>query len=85
MREKLDRDPFMWGCIVSCPECSPRIEWHHALTYAGKRINEPWAILPLCSRHHQEQAKYRTEQLKAMKERITFFGADLSKYPKLIL
>ena len=32
--------------------CSGRITWEHALIYAGKQIDEPWAIVLLCERHH---------------------------------
>jgi len=32
--------------------CAGRITWEHALTYAGKQIDEVWAIIFLCERHH---------------------------------
>lgn len=32
--------------------CAGRITWEHALTYAGKQIDEVWAIIKLCERHH---------------------------------
>lgn len=32
--------------------CAGRITWEHALTYAGKQIDEAWAIIKLCERHH---------------------------------
>jgi hypothetical protein len=33
--------------------CSETPEFHHAFTYAGKQINEAWAILPVCEEHHR--------------------------------
>lgn len=32
--------------------CSGRITWEHAFIYAGRQIQEVWAIIPLCWRHH---------------------------------
>lgn len=32
--------------------CGGRITWEHALIHAGKQINEAWAIVFLCERHH---------------------------------
>lgn len=32
--------------------CAGRITWEHALIYGGKQIDETWAIIKLCARHH---------------------------------
>jgi hypothetical protein len=32
--------------------CDGRITWEHCLIYAGRQINEKWAIIPLCEFHH---------------------------------
>lgn len=32
--------------------CSGRITWEHVWIYAGKQINEEWAIIALCEYHH---------------------------------
>lgn len=33
-------------------DCGGRITWEHAIIYAGKQLNEQWAILPLCAKGH---------------------------------
>lgn len=33
--------------------CSPKIEFHHNLIYAGRQVNLANAILPLCSNAHK--------------------------------
>lgn len=53
MREQIAEDPFMRVCIYTrrdAPKhiCRGRITWEHAWMYAGKQINEPWAIVPCC-------------------------------------
>ena len=32
--------------------CAGRITWEHALTYAGRQVDEVWAIIKLCECHH---------------------------------
>jgi hypothetical protein len=49
--------------------------------YAGRQINEAWAIIPLCEFHHLE-AGFN----KAMNQRIALLRAtpeDLAKYPRI--
>ena len=33
-------------------DCAGRITWEHALVYAGKQVQEDWALLFICARHH---------------------------------
>lgn len=86
IREELENDPYMTRCILEfLPPCNGRIEWQHAMTYAGKRVNELYTILPLCQKHHKEQGAFRSQQEWAIRERILHFGAGkkfATKYPK---
>ncbi len=56
LRKEIARDKFMKRCIYNTlgrqNECSGRVEWEHAFTYK-QQINEPWAIVPVCSYHHR--------------------------------
>lgn len=45
-------DPYYKRCARECDECDGRITWEHAIVYAGKQLNEKWAIIPLCEFHH---------------------------------
>lgn len=46
-------DPFYKICARRCDGgCSGRITWEHAIIYAGRQLNEKWAIIPLCEYHH---------------------------------
>lgn len=82
MREELAEDLFMKSCCVADSWCSGRIEWHHALIYASKRVNEKWAILPLCQQHHKSEASNRVAINKVMVQRATY--EELAKYSKAI-
>lgn len=58
INEQMNRDPFMKRCCLRDDECSERIERHHSITFCSKRLNEAWAILPVCSYHHRVEARY---------------------------
>jgi hypothetical protein len=58
MREEMDSNQYYHSCARAralsdhvCqadPLTRRLIEWEHALYHAGRRLNEPWAIVPLC-------------------------------------
>ncbi len=88
IREELSNDPFMRDCIIA-HECEGRIEWHHAFTYAGKRRNELWSILPLCHKHHEKAGTPHVSTICKMNLRVRidhfddFVRTDFyRKYPK---
>lgn len=89
IRDVLNNDPWMARCIIerffngNLP-CEGRIEWQHAMTYGGKRVNERYTILPMCVQHHKQQAKYRLQQEFFIVERCLQFGewaTAMKKYP----
>jgi hypothetical protein len=88
MREELAEDPRMKQCAVYEYQdvfgtCDGRIEWDHVWIYAGKQINEPWAIVGLC--HHHHYAKNGNRKLKLVIEKLSLMlttSEDLAKYPR---
>ena len=53
LRDDLSMDPFYKKCIRKATmEYGGKITFEHALIYAGKQINEKFAILPVCEKHH---------------------------------
>lgn len=59
IREKLAQDPFMSTCCIADHTCEGRIEWNHHFQFGGRRMNEPWGLLPMCSSHHRREAQFR--------------------------
>ena len=52
VKDQLLDDPFMLRCCF--PGCSKEeVEWNHALKYAGRQVDEPYAIVPHCYTHHR--------------------------------
>ena len=80
LRARIAADPWMKTCVRRGPDCDGRITWEHCLLYGGKRINEPFAIIPLCCRHHLgDKLDKQFNQWVALR-RAT--DADLDKYSK---
>lgn len=55
MRGEMSVDPSYKICSLSGTpghECGGSVTWEHAIIYAGKKIQEKWAIIPLCERGH---------------------------------
>jgi hypothetical protein len=60
--------------------CMGRIEWHHALMYGGKRVQEPLGIIALCHEHHDGKLK---NDAIARRIALQFASAeDLCRYQK---
>ena len=82
MREELAQDPFMSRCCITLGDCEGRIQWHHNLIFASKRVNEYWAILPVCEKHHREESSHKKFLNYVMCSRAPI--DDLIKYSKVI-
>lgn len=51
VKRQLEAEPNVCARRNDSP-CGGRITWEHAIIHAGKQLNEPWAIIKLCERHH---------------------------------
>lgn len=80
MRAELAADPFMKTCCLLSTDCKGEIQWHHNLIYAGKRVNEYGAILPVCKWHHEKESKFKKDLNFMMELRMT--AEDKKKYPR---
>ena len=87
LREEMASDPYYTKCArASEHNCQGRITWEHPWQYAGKQIQEKWAIIPICEFHHAvgkfqdggDLNKQENQKIALM--RAT--PADLKKYPK---
>lgn len=80
LKSELANEPYYKKCARASEQCQGRITWEHALIYAGKQVNERWAIIPLCVYHHLGVGLNKRENIKIALSRAT--KEDLSKYPK---
>lgn len=87
VKKILEADPRMKLCAARnsflTGACVGRVEWDHVWIYAGRQIDEPWAIIGLCKKHHRE--KDGNKYLKRLAEHESLRLAtseDLEKYPR---
>lgn len=84
---EIENDPFYKRCIRSLEgTCQGRITIEHALYYAGQRIDDPFALVPLCAYHHEVDGFQDKGDLdKEYGQHIALSRAteeDLAKYPR---
>jgi len=67
-------------------DCEGRITWEHAASYGGRKIQERWAIIKLCERHHS-LGRWQNQPLNKRRNREIAMGRataeDRKRYPKL--
>lgn len=80
LRERMSENPYYKFCARANSDCEGRITWEHAWIYASKQIQEEWAIIPLCVRHHLGDLLDKKENQRISLRRATL--EDLLKYPK---
>jgi len=39
-------------CARANKDCEGCITWEHSIIYAGRQLDEAWAIIKLCEKHH---------------------------------
>lgn len=85
IKDTLERMPRMRACELrgeGFGMCHGRIEWHHVFIYAGKQINELWAILGACHGHHTLVQSDRIVREAFERRSLEIATKDeLAKYP----
>lgn len=80
IKKQLENDPFMRKCVYTGE--TNDITWEHCWVYAGRQINEVWAIVPLARRlntsHPPKEVKDYCRWISLMRAK----PSDLAKYPK---
>lgn len=72
LKEEMANDKYYEKCCLShLGGCIGRIEWHHSIIYAGKQLNEKFAILPACKYHHTNVSTFNDNFLHIALQRAT--------------
>lgn len=96
MRNEMESDPMMHICMRyellhdhDCegdPLSGRLLEWEHAMTFAGSKINEKWAIISICWLVHRGGKlnkevnrwialnRATTEELKAVSKAVPYLN-----------
>ena len=87
LKKELSIDPFYEICVRENKDCEGYITWEHCFIYAGKQVQEKWAIIPLCELHHSVNKYLDVGKLdKGINQLIALSRAsekDLEKYPRV--
>ena len=80
IRKKIDEDPFYKRCCVTG---SLNVSIEHCWTYAGKQINELWALVPLRrDLNISHPPRWAKEQCRLI-SLLRATPEDLAKYPRV--
>ena len=54
VKQVIEESEFYDRCIrYKEDNCEGRITMEHVFTYGGRQIDEVWAIVPVCAKHHE--------------------------------
>lgn len=89
VRRFIDTDPEYKDCMLRAHpdhECGGRITMEHALIYAGRQIDEPWAIISVCAKGQEvdefQDAHTMDKNLNKWVALNRATDEDFRKYPK---
>lgn len=80
LRDEIAADDFMKKCVWTGE--TRDITWEHCWIYAGKQINEKWAIVPLVRRLNTSDMPHEVKEYCRWISLIRATPKDLEKYPK---
>lgn len=81
LRKEMSEDPYYTKCCIT-GWTHEKIDWHHNLQFAGRQVNEKWAILPLATSIHAKIHLYKKQCDEIMVSRAT--EDELRPYCKVI-
>lgn len=80
---ELSKDPYYSRCaLTGKTNKQTKIDWHHNLIYAGKQVQEKFAIVPLSRDIHNNIVKHKEKVDWIMLNRAT--DEELERYSKAI-
>lgn len=81
MRREMAEMPYYRLCALrSEHDCEGRITWEHAMTHGSKKVQEIWAIIPLCEWSHLGPGLNKEKNQWIALSRAT--DEDIEKYPR---
>lgn len=81
LRAELEADPYYKRCAIT-GRTNEKIEWHHNMIYAGRQLQQKFAIIPLAQSVHERIIAYKEICDWIMVNRAT--TDELKRYSKAI-
>lgn len=86
VKDKIEKEGWNNICLLfeeGFGKCDHGIVWHHAWLYAGKQIDEAWAIVGLCPKHHETvHSNLKAKEIVHLKSLKRATKEDLEEYPR---
>ena len=84
-KEKMSNDPFYKVCCLTGRN-DEKIDWHHAMRFGGKNVQEAFAIVPITESIHKYHRGITTEVNDQIMHVVLNRATDdqLRKYSKAI-
>ena len=79
LRRELSENSFMERCVWTGDR---DVTWEHCWTYAGKQINERWAIVPLKAKLNTSHPPKEVKDYCRWISLMMATPSELAKYPK---
>lgn len=70
LRKEIDSNPFYKNCALygwHGHECEGRITMDHTIIYAGRQLQELWAITPVCAKAHGVDGYRDNQELQELR------------------
>jgi len=80
LRKRLEKLPRMKVCARQNGDCDGRITWEHSMYFAGKSLQDDWAIVALCWFHHLGKGMDKRENQRIALQQASI--EELKKYPR---
>ena len=89
LREEIQNDPEYSRCsLLGHGPCEGRITREHAIIYASKKVQERWAIIPLCALHHNvdqfQDAKTMVKEMNVWVALNRATDEELARFPRAV-
>lgn len=81
LRDEMSADPFYKKCCIT-GKTNEKIDFHHNMIYAGRQLQQKFAILPLAQIIHERIIAYKDKCDWIMLNRAT--PEELKKYSRAI-
>jgi len=79
LRNELSEDPYYKKCCLT--KSKYNVKFHHSWIYAGKQINEKWAIMPVIWRKHSpygdDDSIHKCQETKEYVQYLSLQRADI--------
>ena len=77
----MEFDPYYRRCVITGSTLN--IQWHHVFIFAGKSIQEKWAIVPVTKETHDKCTQHKPEYDKKIADKVELISLNRASEEEL--